>query len=83
MIKNVILIAGCGIAVVVAACSVSECIKQRKKTIQKRRYLEALEIEYAFDNVKRRLEEQKAEADIEDENIRKLIRKANRMIEMG
>ena len=83
MIKNVILIAGCVIAVVVAAHSVSECIKQRKKTIQKRKYLEALEIEYAFDNVKRRLEEQKAEADIEDENIRKLIRKADRMIEMG
>ena len=83
MIKNVILIVGCGIAVVVAACSVSECIKQRKKTIQKRKYLEALEIEYAFDNIKRRLEVEKQKADIEDENIRKLIRKADRMIKMG
>ena len=86
MIKNVILIAGCSISVIVAAYSVSEYVKQHNKTVQARKRLEAVKKEVikadAIRTAERMLEEEKKKGDIEDD-IRKLLRKVDRTLEMG
>jgi len=78
MIKNVMLIAGCGFAILVAIGSVNRYSKQRKKTMQMRKRLENVEAVYALDMVKREIEELERNGDSFEIETRKLLRRVDR-----